>query len=127
MDKINITVDSALQSLKQVMEEMGPEYRYKRPGTRCVYAHGGQPSCGVGRALVNLGLTVEEVATLDTANYGNSIGAHALDQAPIIRDRVNLDPHATTLFAVFQSRQDQGDYYLYAYQAAHARYMEIQS
>lgn len=76
-------VDKAtvLELLCEVVAEKGEDYVYRPPNGRdeCVYVHNGECSCLVARVLHKLGVSIEDLARLDTASEGG--GAVAVWQA----------------------------------------------
>ena len=97
-----ITAQLAFDALKDVVEKMGSDFVYQSPGNYgCVYYHNGG-SCGVGKALIALGMPIEEVIKLDSsADAGGPILACVLHEiVPYI------DYGASQVFNAFQSHQD---------------------
>ena len=106
----NITATNAIEALRHVVQVKGPEFVYRSPaGASCVYAWGGQPSCGVGQALVHLGAPLDVVAELDSANCGTGISARGMGPA-LAAHGINLDYKACKVFAKFQEIQDRGNF-----------------
>lgn len=70
-----ITAAQALAALEAVVQRDGPETVYVQVGDgsasqkRCRYEFNGAPSCLVGRALFELGFTIEDLQTLDQHDY----------------------------------------------------------
>lgn len=108
MSHDKITYDRALPALTKVVEEAGADYVYQPvsreedeyPSGACLYAHNSKPSCGVGRALVELGWTVQELEDFDSTGgmtFGGLTGEALIE----------CDNKTLALFDVFQTHQDQ--------------------
>lgn len=53
---MTITIENATNVVKQLIEERGEDYRYRKAGdaTVCKYAQHGEPSCVVGHVIAKL-------------------------------------------------------------------------
>lgn len=115
-----ITIDGnrAIELLREVVEELGDDFKYKAPSTpngtrRCVYAHNSQPSCGVGRVLHSLGIPVEQLEALDA-----DIDGVSADRVGHKIEGLKVTGVAAEALVAFQTEQDRGDRYKDALAAA---------
>jgi hypothetical protein len=109
---IRIDAGRAVELLREVVAESGPDYKYtisEMPsGARlCRYVVDGQPSCLVARALHRAGFTLSDLERMDT----HVIGISTLLMDPVrngvvadLRSRFTAD--AIRIFAAAQRKQD---------------------
>lgn len=98
---LHLDYDTALSVLTEVVAER-PSFVYDPPDRgRCVYVSGGEPSCGVGHALVRLGIPVADLAQLDSRD----VSAGDLDTTGLV---AFSDEATRLLLARFQEHQDSG-------------------
>lgn len=111
IDTMGITPQQAYDALAAVVEELGPDYVYKKVGldARCLYAFDGGPSCIVGRALVRLGLPLDVLSELDDDEYPSIQAQGAVLLTEAVRG----------VFGAAQRSQDLGDTYAQALAQAH--------
>ena len=72
----SVSLNEAEELLERAVTEKGADYVYGKRGGACNYERDGAPSCIVGHVLSYLGLTVEQLATLDNPDkfYVNECG-----------------------------------------------------
>lgn len=96
-----ITAATALEALREVVSEEGSDYIYpdKSPSGSCYYIKPGTkdtPSCGVGRALRRLGVSI------DFLRGAEGVGAWSLSNL-----HSNITSEACEVLSKFQEYQDE--------------------
>lgn len=109
---ITIDKDRALELLHAAVNERGEDYVYPKHDDRCYYVNEDHtPGCLVGAALVNAGVTIDQLIEFGDGGeiYGSS--EMAGDLCYTLRDHeiAEIDAYARTLFSLAQSVQDRGD------------------
>ncbi len=132
-----ITKDQALEALRHVVDDRGPEFTYQSTGGQRLYTEDGEGSCGVGRALLHLGVPFPVVHALDyQCRWNKDTPLDPTVDHPDLRAPANamcmdlgdieVSDGAHAVFERFQARQDQGATYLRALQSAILRHAEYQ-
>jgi hypothetical protein len=136
--KIHITPLMAIESLRQVVAKRGRDY--VDPGAvngQCVYMNAdGQPSCGVGTALIE-GLNVPLIKNYEGAALSLLGTLHAVNQpgdsyddrytyASQDLEEFDSDEGAADIYALFQQLQDSGKTWGEALDQAEAYYRVFQ-
>lgn len=85
------TAKDLKEALYTVVEQAGKDYVYQ--GDKCRYVHYGEPDCGIARALVLLGMPIEELKEWD--------------MTPIAQVPTQLNFEARAVASAFQRRQDK--------------------
>lgn len=92
----DITGEQALGALEQVVADAGPGYRHIG---LCCYVRDGRSCCGVGRALVLLGVSMDTLKAMDDGLY---------PRIDLAREKgLKLSFEARAIFYAFQKRQDE--------------------
>lgn len=109
-DVIIITVASAHEGLKALVEEYGEEFVYQRntdpdAGPACAYVRGGEPSCLVGKFLANVGVPLER---LERADYFGGDSARELLASLCDEGALQYEPRAGWMLSAAQNVQDSG-------------------
>jgi hypothetical protein len=121
---MTILIDGAdaLRLLENAVEARGADYVYPRDADSiikvCVYTRNGEPSCGVGYALYEAGLSIEGLERLDDADqerddeegfFTTGISEEAIRS--ILRNDLDtiITDEAQEVFARFQVAQDSGE------------------
>jgi hypothetical protein len=112
--------DTALRLLEKQVEEAGPDYVYQTPDSSqvCKYVVNGQPSCLIGRALVDYGVPVSVIAAWDapTKTIGMAYSAYAADF---------LTYESAAVFEAAQDKQDSNESWGSALAAARIMALEL--
>lgn len=116
VDKPRIEIDRerALLLLAEAVAERGGNFVYTptlknenstSPG--CFYARDGEPSCGVGLAMFNAGVPIEELEKWDSdgGGYIGSVFDHYFSHP---ESNVDMTLEAVRVFEAFQRPQDDG-------------------
>lgn len=122
MTRMTMTAHDAVRALKEVVAQAPEGFIYTKPEGRntCVYEHNGEGSCGVGKALLVLGVTIAELQVLDRATpAGNPISACYLHAH--LSD-IYFEREAEWVFDAFQDAQDRNSAWGYALTRATSRY-----
>jgi len=114
---ILITAEKALSLLQNAVAAKGADYVYPRSADSitkiCVYTRGGEPSCGVGYALHEAGVSIEGLEALDNADtemwQTTAIGEENVQY--VLRNELDvlITDEAVSVFSAFQSAQDSGE------------------
>lgn len=112
---IEITLNSAYEGLRAVVEEAGEGFIYRRVGLRCVYVSDDAPSCLVGRFLHSIGVPLEELkdADRDIAKSARQL-IHHLQGTGV----VSAEPGVDAMLHAAQEVQDSGETWGYALRVA---------
>jgi hypothetical protein len=122
-----VTAKKAIAALREEVRG-NEEYRYIPPGgtegfpRRCVYAYNGEPSCLIGKVLVRLGASVDQLQQLDGLLFASAdtlYDEHASDIG------IAVDENAAQIFSAAQSRQDAGYRWDEALARAESRYKDL--
>lgn len=105
-ETIRIDADRALQLLREVVAEHGPDTVYVKPegSAQCVYVQGGSCSCLVAHVLRRAGLTVDEIADFDVQSMDRPV---TIEEAEF-PERVHITVGALLVLADAQQEQDRG-------------------
>ncbi len=113
---IKITATTALHALTKVVGAEDPDFVYTAPvDGSCRYTRDGQGSCGVGRALLALGVPFQEVFALDYFSayslppvdlQDDDTKAHPIAARAMGLTSAHLTEGAREVFQAFQTRQD---------------------
>lgn len=101
-----ITAHQAIVALRGVVAEAGRDYRYEKIGGECRYVHNGEPSCGVGRVLVRLGLPIAELAKYEGLS-ALGLGSYLTNNCEKRGLPLLLAEDASKVLDEFQHNQDQ--------------------
>lgn len=112
-DRITITLDDAMRTLREVVAEYGRGHRYIKPLIKaidggygfipaCVYTHNYCPSCLIGHVLHRLGVPVGE------HKYYNRVGIASLAWDCEYGQRAFFEPEAVGVLERAQGVQDNG-------------------
>jgi hypothetical protein len=115
MRKIKVSNSEVMDSLTKIVSEQGEDFIYQPPeGTlgQCQYVHNGRPDCLVGKALYQLGVSVDLLRTLDHEG-GMNIGKVDLAQLGL-----DMPPEALEALDTAQMLQDGQETWGTALQAA---------
>lgn len=105
-----IDENKAIGLLVGVVRKRGLDFVYHKPsGSRCLYQHDGVPSCGVGQALFDAGVSIETLAVMDREDES---GIGEFDVLTILYEAfVDISDDAVEVFLRFQNDQDDGASY----------------
>jgi len=96
---MNISLNDALNSLEQVVEELGEDFAFEG---RCSYVRLDDdqysPNCGVGKALCKLGVDVYTLKDMDNYSPSTILTVQVED--------IDFDIRARFAYYVFQHNQD---------------------
>lgn len=98
-----ITVETVLSTMEEVVAEFGEDYVYVEPGDPeddsygCLYAHEGGPSCLIAHVLTRLDVPLSELAEYE----GNSA-------IYLAEDLLGLSNSVANVLQAAQSEQDTG-------------------
>lgn len=106
-EKKQITLDSALESLRNLVARRGENFIYKRPrgSDKCVNFNPGnhQPSCAVGQVLYDHGWRHKDLKNKSGAFYElNASGVYSVADSLLL----NLEADTYTILGRFQNLQD---------------------
>jgi hypothetical protein len=108
MITIDLSYDTVLKTLREVVAEAGSNFVYERPAVAggCVYQYRGEPSCGVGRVFAKLGVPIETLKSFDH-EIGGASASKALSMLRMPGYSA-ADLKVKRLLKTFQSYQDTG-------------------
>lgn len=102
---IKLTDQDVINTLAEIVSEYGDDHVYEAPMDRCVYVHGGQPSCLVGKMLHKVGIPLEKLEKFDLDNgTPAAMAISCLMQADVI----DVSSEAIQALSEVQSTQDAG-------------------
>ena len=99
-----VTTADAVRALETVVEKAGPDYMYD-PSRGCLYFRDDQPSCGVGRALHELGVPTEVLAEMDEVPFATGIKMPRVQEL-LQKNGFRLTERAVEALVIFQRYQD---------------------
>lgn len=102
----HITVSEVAHEIRKLANQH-PDFVYKAPspGDSCKYVHGTEAGCGVGKALVNLGVQVSDLKPFEGEHALRAMSGLGIDVPGLTGDTTWNDDAKFVLN--FQRNQDQ--------------------
>lgn len=112
-----LTTERAIELARQIVTEVGDEYKYEAPGDICMYVDKGKPDCIVAHILHRHGMTVEQIADWEGIPAFNLAGIGRGGMGPRVRSGPNKDKRlpiiatkdAGAFLDTLQNLQDNGE------------------
>lgn len=110
-DTITLDAPLAIAILTWAVEKLGAEAKYVKPEyvKGCVYIEPFTNSCSciVAHALHHAGMTIEEIAVLDTQSHYTPTSSITIAMAELPK-RVHISALARNILRIAQDHQDEG-------------------